>query len=140
LNKSESPSQACFLPSLVEIGLVVPYILLCKVLSPWGGAIRDPRDFICITSNRLPPRMLHAKHQCIPASTWFMRRTFLKIYKMFSLFCPLLAPKSGQPFYLNKSESPSSKHVSCHVWLKLVLWFLRRRFFKHFPIYYYVKV
>jgi len=33
----------------------------------------------------------------------------------FSLFCPLM----GQPLYLNKFESPSPKHVSCQVWLKL---------------------
>jgi len=37
----------------------------------------------------------------------------------FSLFCPLLGSKMGQPLYLNKSESPSPKHVSCQVWLKL---------------------
>jgi len=36
-----------------------------------------------------------------------------------SLFCPLLGPKRGQPLYMNKFESPSSKHVSCQVWLKL---------------------
>jgi len=57
----------------------------------------------------------------------------------FSLFCPLLGPKRRQPLYLNKSESSSSKHVSCQVWLKLAKWFLRR-LFKHFPIYHYVKV
>jgi len=27
---------------------------------------------------------------------------------------------------LNKSESPSPKHVPCQVWLKLAQWFLRR--------------
>jgi len=37
----------------------------------------------------------------------------------FSLFCPLLGPKGGQPLYMNKSESPSPKHVSYQVWLKL---------------------
>jgi len=36
-----------------------------------------------------------------------------------SLFCLLLGPKGGQPLYLNKSESPSSNHVSYQVWLKL---------------------
>jgi len=41
-------------------------------------------------------------------------RTFFKIYQ------------KGQPLYLNKSESPSPKHVSHQVWLKLVNWFLRR--------------
>jgi len=44
----------------------------------------------------------------------------------FSLFCPLLEPKGGQPLYLNKFESPSPKHVSHQVWLKLAKWFLRR--------------
>jgi len=29
-----------------KIVQVFPYILLCKSLSPWGGAIYDPRDFI----------------------------------------------------------------------------------------------
>jgi len=53
-NKYESPSprHVYLLPSLVEIGLVVLEkkiflsISLCKNLSPWGGAIHDPRDFI----------------------------------------------------------------------------------------------
>jgi len=45
----------------------------------------------------------------------------------FSLFCPLLGPKRGQPLYLNKSESPSPKNVSYQVWLKLAKWFLRSR-------------
>jgi len=43
----------------------------------------------------------------------------LKIFEdlsKFSLFCP----------FLNKSESPSPKLVSYHVWLKLSKWFLRR--------------
>jgi len=44
----------------------------------------------------------------------------------FSLFCPLLGPKGGQPLYLNKSEFPYAKHVSYQVWLKLAMWFLRR--------------
>jgi len=43
-----------------------------------------------------------------------------------SLLCPLLGPKRGQPLYLNKSDSPSSKHVSYQLWLKLAKWFLRR--------------
>ena len=31
--------------------------------------------------------------------------------------------------HLNKVESPSPKNALCQVWLKLVQWFLRRRFF-----------
>jgi len=37
----------------------------------------------------------------------------------FSLFCPLLGPKRGQPIYLNISESSSPRHIFCQVWLKL---------------------
>jgi len=44
----------------------------------------------------------------------------------FSLFCPLLGPKMGQPLYLNKSESPFSNHVFHQIWLKLAKWCLRR--------------
>jgi len=45
-----------------------------------------------------------------------------KIFKdlsKFSLFCPLLGPKRGQPLDMNKSESPSLNHVFHQVWLKL---------------------
>jgi len=38
---------------------------------------------------------------------------------IFPLFCPLFGTKSGQPLFINKSESPSLKHVSHQVWLKL---------------------
>jgi len=34
-----------------------PYILLCKSLNPWGGAMHDPSDII----------WTNAKYQCIPA-------------------------------------------------------------------------
>jgi len=36
-----------------------------------------------------------------------------------SSFCPLFDPKRGQFLYLNKPESPSPKHVSYQLWLKL---------------------
>jgi len=42
-----------------------PYILLCKSLNPWSGAIHDSLDFIWTKLNLLVPRMLHAKHQWI---------------------------------------------------------------------------
>jgi len=29
-----------------KIVYAFPYIAICKGLSPWGGAINDPRDFI----------------------------------------------------------------------------------------------
>jgi len=63
-------SQARFLPSLVEIGLVVlenifkqfPIYLRYKRLCPWVGAICDPRDFICTNLNLLVLGMFHAKY------------------------------------------------------------------------------
>jgi len=48
-----------------------------------------------------------------------------KIFEDLSKFS-LFGPKRDQPLYLNMSESPSSKHVSCQVWLILAQWFLRR--------------
>jgi len=59
-----------FPTSLVEIGLVVlekifdavPYILLCQSLSPCGGAICDPWDFIWTQLNLFVLGMLHAKY------------------------------------------------------------------------------
>jgi len=55
-------------------------------------------------------------HLCI---NWSIFVEIFQDLSKFSLFCPLMDPKSRQPLYLNKSESPSSKHVSCQVWLKL---------------------
>jgi len=64
------------------------------------------------------------KYQCIPASgSWEDLWRFFKI----SLFRPLLGPKWGQPLYLNKSESPSPKHVYYQVLLKLSKWFTNQK-------------
>jgi len=63
-------------------------LLLSKSLSPWGGTIHDPRDFIGTNLNLLAPRMLHAKYQCIPAGgSWeegFWR--FIKIFLILPLY------------------------------------------------------
>ena len=37
--------------------------------------------------------------------------------------------EKGEALHLNKLESPSPKDALCQVWLKLALWFWRRRFF-----------
>jgi hypothetical protein len=37
--------------------------------------------------------------------------------------------EKGYPLLLNKLQSPSPKDDLCQVWLKLVKWFWRRRFF-----------
>jgi len=68
-----------------------------------------------------------------------MRRSFLNIYQNFSYF-PLIGPQKGPALLSEQSKSPSPKNVSYQVWLKLAYWFLRRWFYKHFPIYHYVKV
>ena len=59
---------------------------------------------------------------------WFWRRRFLKIFSVFLLFRYYLPLEKGYPLLLNKLESPSPKNDLCQVWLKLALWFCRRRF------------
>jgi len=59
--------------------------------------------------------MLHAKYQSIPARS--SRKEDFEDLSKFS-------------FILNKFESPSTKHVSYQVWLKLAWWFLRRSHLK----------
>jgi hypothetical protein len=57
-----------------------------------------------------------------------------KIFKNFqciftlSLLSPLRV--KGYPLHLKKLKSPPSKNDLCQVWLKLVMWFRRRRFVK----------
>jgi len=51
----------------------------------------------------------------------FEKKAFLKFIKIF-----LILPLMGPALYLHKSESPSPKHVSHHVWFKLAKWFLTR--------------
>ena len=58
---------------------------------------------------------------------WFFRRRFLKFVNVFSLFPYYLPLEKGGALHLNKLESPSPKDTLCQVWLKLVQWFLRRR-------------
>jgi len=48
-----------------------------------------------------------------------MRRLYFEDLSKFSLLSPHWAPKGASPFIFNKSESPSYKQVSYHVWLKL---------------------
>jgi hypothetical protein len=53
---------------------------------------------------------------------WFWRRFFFK--NSLYYYLPL---ERGLPLSLNKLESPSPKDDLCQVWLKLALWFWRRR-------------
>jgi len=112
--------QACFPPSLIAIGQVVHekmifksfcyislYELGCGHLWPQGVSLNKPespcpKDVPCQIS-------MHAN------GSW--EEDFLRIINTY--FAPYWAPKGASPLYLNKSESPSHKHVSHQVWLKL---------------------
>jgi len=82
---------------LEKISYAFPYISLCKSLSPRGGAMDDPRDFIWTNLNLLAPRVIHAKYQCIPTSgSW--EEDFWRFIKI-SLVLPRIGPQRGQPLY-----------------------------------------
>ena len=57
----------------------------------------------------------------------FLRKRFLKFINVFSLFRNYLPLKKGMALHLNKLESTSPKDTLCQVWLKLALWFWRKR-------------
>jgi hypothetical protein len=59
---------------------------------------------------------------------WFLRKRFLNIFSVFSLFCHYLPLEKGNPLPLYKLESPSTKDDLCQIWFKLVQWFWRERF------------
>ena len=59
---------------------------------------------------------------------WFLRRRFLNFVNVFSLFRYHLPLETNVALYFNKLESPSPKDALCQFWLKLVQWFLRRRY------------
>ena len=51
------------------------------------------------------------------------------------LFLNLLPFGEGGALHLNKLEPPSPKDALCQVWLKLALWFWRKRFFNFVNIF-----
>ena len=57
----------------------------------------------------------------------FWRRRFFNFINVFSLFRNYLPLEEGRALHLNKLESASPKDAFCQVWLKLALWFWRRR-------------
>ena len=58
-----------------------------------------------------------------------LEKKFFKFHKCFSviLIWNYLPLEKGRSLYLNKLESPSPRDALCQVWLKLALWFWRRR-------------
>jgi len=111
---------------LMHLDQVFCYIKLHKNLSPlraWSFMTPEAlfeQTLISLTQGYSMPNI-----NVFPTSG-HEKKIFEDLSKYF-LFCPLLDPKRGQPLYLNKSESPYPKHVSCKVWLKLAQWFLRIR-------------
>ena len=82
-------------------------LYLNKVESP------SPKDALCQVWLKL--------------AQWFWRRRFLNLLNVFLLFRNYLPLKKGGALHLNKLESPSPKDALCQVWLKLAVWFWRRR-------------
>ena len=58
---------------------------------------------------------------------WFWRRRFVNFANTYSLFCYYLLFKKGVVLHLDILKSPSPKNGLYQVWLKLVLWFWRKR-------------
>ena len=52
----------------------------------------------------------------------------LNFVNVFSLYCNYLPLEKDGALHLNKHKFPSLKDVLCQVWLKLAMWFWRRRF------------
>jgi len=105
VNKSDP--QACFPPSLVEIGQVVheKKFLLYKTMSPQGVAICDPREFIWTYSDLLAPNMSHAKYQRIPVSGLW-EEDFLRFINIF-----LIGPQKGASPFIWTNLNPYPPQV-----------------------------
>ena len=89
------------MPSLVEIG---PAALELFMYS---------RYYLPNTKGCLVPRL--------KLDQWILRRRFLNVNNVFSLF-------RGVAPYFNKLEFPLPKDALGQIWLKLAQWFWRRRF------------
>jgi hypothetical protein len=68
-----------------------------------------------------------------------LEKIFFNIFLVFLHFCYYLPLEMTNGHHMNKSESPSPKDDLDQVWLKLVQWFWRRRFFFFvFSVYFYI--
>jgi len=67
----------------------------------------------------------------------FHEKKIFEYLTIFSLFCPLMSPKRGQPLFMNKSESPSLKHVSHLSLVEIGQVFDEKKILKGF---YYIKL
>ena len=127
-------STGSFVPCLVETGSVLVqkkilnsvnlFLLFLKYL-PLGMG----RALIWTNLNPLHPRK-----GCVKIVwklvQWFLRRRFLNYMyiNVFLLFRNYLPLERGRALHLNKLESYSPEDDLCQICLKLIPWFLRRRF------------
>ena len=119
LNKLESPSPK---DAFAKFGKNWPSMFLhfFVIISPLNSHLNKlqsplPKEGLCLVQLKF-----HAQ--------WFMRIRFLNFIDVFSLFRNYLPLEKRVALHLNKLESPSSKDALRQVWLKLGLWFLRRKF------------
>ena len=102
---------------MLSLFLLFPYYLLLeKGMAIHLNKIKSPslKDALCQVWLKLVQ--------------WFWGRRFLKFVNVFLLFCYYLPFGKAMALHLNKIKFPLLKDAFCRVWLKLVLWFWRRRF------------
>ena len=123
-------TQGCFVPSLVEIGLVV----LEKIFFNFVNVFSLFLNFLLLEKGRA----LHLNKIESPSpkddlcqvwlklAKWFWRKRFLNLVNVFSNFRNYLPLEKGGALQLDKIESLSPEDALCQVWLKLGQWFWRR--------------
>ena len=67
----------------------------------------SPKDTLCQVKLKL--------------AQWFLRRRFLKVVNLISLFCNYLPLRKGMALHLNKLECLLPKDALCQVWKPVVL-------------------
>ena len=130
-------TKGCFVPSLLESGPVVwlkvaqwfcrffnffNLFLLFQSYLPLEKGVA--LYFIKLVSSSSKDALCQV---WLKSALWFLRKRFLNFFNIFLLFCNYLPLVKGVALYSKKLESPSPKDALCQVWLKLALWFLRRR-------------
>ena len=123
-------TQQCFVPRLVEIGLVVleESNFSRQCIFAIHNYLPLEKGRVLLLNKLESPSLKGALcHVWLKLSQWFWTRRFLNFINVFSLFCNYLPIEKGGALHLNKFESPLPKDALCQVWLKLAQWFCRRR-------------
>ena len=110
-------TKGCTVPGLVEIG---PVVLEKKIFKGQGRALH-------LYKLESP---LHKDALCqvwLKLVQWFLRRRFLHFVNVILLFHNCFPLEKCGALHLNKSESHLPNDNLCQIWLKLTMWFWRRR-------------